>query len=445
MRFFNQLKIKYIELLSLYINSIDIVANSNIFFDLNQFILPGIDINIETNNFVIVTRQENNVDCESKNNNDTCTSLKNNTNKVVLDVSGMNGENYKHSHASRGFARANRSNAGNGFDGLFGQDGQHSGDVNIVIHGKLSKSNSKDSTNGDNMFKFEIRANGGNGGMAQYGGCGADGERGKDGTDGRDINEFSNVDTKGDEGKQVIIIFGKKGTKGQNGGKPGRTGLEGRFGHKGNITIKYDRHSNTNVTHNNSNNNRSIKIECKSRHGSNGERISNRQSIGGMGVEGGRHGMDHVKDKESLYVATVYKNGYIRYKNSSNDNGWLDGRPGTILRKSNGMSNVKNNILMGIFTGGISVIATNIADAVIDPLPYIIRENGRNTNYDAQLRGIDRTSEYSQYRNESERESQQLKKSEMAVCHIYMYRSELLKNKIAQCDFYLFIFFHSCL
>ena len=139
---------------------------------------------------------------------------------VELNTRGRDGIEFNSKKASGGSKRRSGDKATGdiGYDGAFGRDGEHGGNISIKVGKKIESI----------KLLTQVDVNGGKGGDGQLGG---DGDRGKYGQDG---DEGKAPSTEGIGGGQTTIQFGFIGTRSGIGGCAGKSGKGGRAGKSGN-------------------------------------------------------------------------------------------------------------------------------------------------------------------------------------------------------------------
>ncbi|UCM86434.1 MAG: palindromic element RPE2 domain-containing protein (plasmid) [Rickettsia endosymbiont of Culicoides impunctatus] len=247
----NDLKIDYKDVVSCYVDEIEIIASGNfILSDSPSY--PGIDVTVNAVN----------MECIGKN--------------LTLDTSGKDGTKFCHKASDGRVKRSNdnQPRGDKGYDGYDGDHGNHGGNIVIRIENTIKNLESLKS----------IKVNGGNGAEGQLGGNGDEGLKGKDGKDGQA------EDTKGLGVGHTNIGFGSRGTAGGCGGSPGKTGRPGMGGKAGVIDIQH----------------KAGKITIgEMNQGYDADNILDKSKpSGGQGGEPGLYGMDQVKDKDNFFVKT---------------------------------------------------------------------------------------------------------------------------------------------
>ncbi|CAF4150915.1 unnamed protein product [Rotaria sordida] len=275
-----------------------------------------------------------------------------------------------------------------GYVGEFGRDGQHAGNIFIKIDETIE--------NLENLESVEL--SGGKGSSGQLGGSGDRGHKGKDGENGKA------EDTRGFAGGQTTFGFGQPGTHSGDGGNAGFSGRGGKGGQPGKLTI----------SDNQGDRFEQIKDRIQQKEGLAGEDPDLSSSTASKGGEGGEPtivGMDQVRNKKSFIRKTTTENGeidipYLLEKNPE-------------LRET-----IEKNEDFGYrgLPTYVSVTFVLVAPIIIAPLPLLIdgtipyrmsknEEQYRlNPRRDKNTKGKSKENETSRFRQETERESETIKR-----------------------------------
>ncbi|CAF1182064.1 unnamed protein product, partial [Rotaria sordida] len=266
--------------------------------------------------------------------------------------------------------------------------------IDLIIRAKRMKYETIE--NLENLESVEL--SGGKGSSGQLGGSGDRGHKGKDGENGKA------EDTRGFAGGQTTFGFGQPGTHSGDGGNAGFSGRGGKGGQPGKLTI----------SDNQGDRFEQIKDRIQQKEGLAGEDPDLSSSTASKGGEGGEPtivGMDQVRNKKSFIRKTTTENGeidipYLLEKNPE-------------LRET-----IEKNEDFGYrgLPTYVSVTFVLVAPIIIAPLPLLIdgtipyrmsknEEQYRlNPRRDKNTKGKSKENETSRFRQETERESETIKR-----------------------------------
>ncbi|CAF3851123.1 unnamed protein product [Adineta steineri] len=264
----NELNIDYKQIVCCYVDQIEILCANTFLLDSSDY-YPGIDL--------IIRAKQMKCGNEGK--------------SVKLITTGFDAREFRFKQASDGSKKRTYPDAAegrSGYDGEFGRDGQHAGNIFIKIDEII-----------ENLELLEsIELSGGKGASGQLGGNGDKGHRGKDGENGQA------EDTRSLAGGQTTFGVGQSGTQSGDGGNAGFSGHGGKGGQSGKLSIgdnEGDRFE-------------QIKDRIVQREGLTGidpDLSSSNAPKGGEGGEPTITGMDQVKNKNSFIRKTTTENGEI--------------------------------------------------------------------------------------------------------------------------------------
>ncbi|CAF4238641.1 unnamed protein product, partial [Rotaria magnacalcarata] len=258
----NQLKINYRDIVYFYIDQIEIQCRGTFLLDSNDY-YPGVDLIIRARKMKCGKQGES----------------------VCLITSGSDAPEFVLSRASDGYQRRRHKNTPeghSGFDGEFGRDGRHAGNIFIKI----------DETIEDLELLKSIELCGGKGGVGQLGGNGDKGCRGKDGENG---------------------VADDTRTKSGDGGNAGFSGCGGRAGKAGKLSIS-DTQGNLYEL---------LKDRIRQDDGLPGkdpDLLSSSSPKGGEGGDPTIIGMDQIRNKRSCFHRTKIENGEVDIQHSLEKN-----------------------------------------------------------------------------------------------------------------------------
>jgi hypothetical protein len=360
----NELKINYKQIVCCYVDQIEILCGGTFLLDTSEY-YPGIDLIVRARG----------MKCGDKGKH------------VKLITTGSDAPEFECKQTSDGSKKrdyADISGGHSGYDGEFGRDGQHAGNIFIKIDKTI-----------ENLELVEsIELSGGKGGDGQLGGNGDKGRKGKDGENGKAD------DTRGFGGGQTTFGLGQVGTKSGDGGSAGFSGRGGKGGKPGKISISDSQ----------GNRIEQIKDRVQQKEGSSGidpDLSSDTAPKGGDGGEPTIIGMDQVRNKRSIFHKTKTENGeidipYLLEKNPE-------------LRKKIEESSTFGN--RGLPTSA-AVTFVLLNPLVLAPVLLLMNNNitytmnknedqyELNPRRDKNTKGKSKENEKSRFRQETERESQ---------------------------------------
>lgn len=373
----NELDIKHEEIISCYVDAIEIITEGAFCLDTSDY-YPGVDLTVRASR----------MRCGMQGGA-----------AVSLNTSGRDAKEFVYPKAADGAKkrRKNYAEGDSGYDGEFGRDGQHAGNIFIKIDQALE--------NSDLLDKIELC--GGNGARGQFGGNGDKGYTGQDGANGRA------EDTHGFGGGQTTFGFGKEGSHSGEGGAAGRSGPGGRGGLAGKIILEAAGDKLHEV----------LQGKISRERGAAGENPDLTASNAPQGGDGGDApitGMDQVKNKPNFFRQTITENGALDIPFIVEKNPKL--REAIKSRQNFGQTGIVGEcaatgavigavIPLGIIAG--AVVGTLVGLAVDRRLDYKFSLNEQayrgNPRRNKNTKGKSKQNEKSQYRQENERAEQPVK------------------------------------